>query len=225
MKNQGILAPMALIAILLMSGSCTRSERDVPVALDHTKAIRGKSTDLGDGEYARVSQATSSEPENVDVNNGHFKSRTEVDIVSGDFRSNQYRVDSSVKSRIIPSELSKEVRRLGLNTAASPVWKPAYTQSYIAGDIHLGHAIAVNVGNQLVGFLEMTEAADDERRIILAAFMRSLRMETPAQTMNQGYILIEELLERRGLNILDYYPADFARIRAKIRDAANAGKE
>lgn len=223
MKNLNILLWIAFTVILPTSASCPRSARDVRPTLSRPNDVIAERTDPEDQEHLSAVPSTSSECANADPNSGKFRSRTEVDINSGDYRSNQYRADLSVRENVISSPLSKEVRRLGLETPP-PVWKPAVPESYVVGDVDYGYAGAVNVGRKLVGFFEIAQAPDDERRTVLAEFMKSLRTQSPARVMNDGYLLIEKMLSRHGLNILDYYqdPSAFRDYRAKLRDAAHA---
>ena len=220
MKDPRILTWIVLIGTLLMGGSCSWFAGASRSTLSMPKDVSVNSEPPKDEEHSPDLRATSSNPRVGDADSTRLRSRTEVDINSGDYRSNQYLADLSVKSTTFASQLSKEVRRLGLDTPASPTWKPAIQESHVPGDFDFSYARAVKVGEQLVGFFQMTQTSDDERRVILAEFMKSLRTQTPVCTMNHGYLLIERILCQHGLSIYDQYPSGFRSIRTKVRDAA-----
>ncbi len=71
---------------------------------------------------------------------------------------------------------------------------------------------ASGVPNLLLRILDETKTPDAERRAILEKFMTSLRTRNGFAAEEHGYVLIQELCDKHGLDIIDpMYRDDFRR--------------
>jgi hypothetical protein len=110
--------------------------------------------------------------------------------------------ESSLKSEIQESDLSREVRRLAIDIPATHVWKRAFESYLVEGRYINCKYGSVCVGyHQLLSILDEVKAPDDERRVILEKFMTSLRTEDAGRAWWQGCLLIDEVAGKRGLRV------------------------
>lgn len=131
-----------------------------------------------------------------------FSRRTDVDLSSGEFRYRVYFGRLPVKSRIIESPLSREIRRLNIRVPVIRVWKVAFVQSRQELDPDCVYGMLVtNVCNKLISVFNQINPPDEERRAILTRFMTDLRAQHPLQVEEQGYILMAKLGEKYGVSV------------------------
>jgi hypothetical protein len=128
----------------------------------------------------------------------------DLDINSGDLRNRVYVCYLPVRSKITESTLSHEVRRLSVAVPANRVWRPAFVQrrepthsDYLYGRLVSG------VFDQLVTLLDETHTPDEERRVILDQFMKSLRLRHALDAQEEGYTLMASVADKHGLHIFD----------------------
>jgi len=120
-----------------------------------------------------------------------FNFNTDIDINSGDFRDRVCVFCAPVKDRVYDSELSREVRRLGVGIPATRVWK-RMGQKYIRVLISC---------EELLNTLNEVKAPDEERRVVLERLMTSLRTEDADRASWQGRLLRNEVAGKRGLHV------------------------
>jgi hypothetical protein len=129
---------------------------------------------------------------------------TDIDINSGDTKYGVYVFSLCVKSEIQESDLSREVRRLGIDVPATHVWRRAFESYLVQGnhiDYRYGSVVASCAG--LLGLLDETKTPDKERRVALETLMASLRTGDPRQARDQLFLLMDEIGERHGLEVFD----------------------
>jgi hypothetical protein len=220
MNDRRILVWVSLTVVLLIGPSCAWFARDASGTLCSQEIGGADKLDVESQQRLADPAQSFSERENLEPRGERFESHFEVDVTTGAYRRNWYPGDPATE-RIVSSPLSKEVRRLGLETPVARVWKPALNRYSRPRETDFGYTDAVRVGDQLVGYFQIVQASDDERRAILAEFLQAMRTQTPACIMDQGYILIEKLLGQHGQHILDFYPPAFIDYRATLRAAAD----
>jgi hypothetical protein len=122
---------------------------------------------------------------------------TDVDLNSGDLRTQVRVCTLAVKTEIKPSNLSREVRRLGINVPDTRVWKRAYERRLVSR-IHVDYSYGrvVVACNVLVDLLASANAPDEERRTVLKSLMASLQTGDSRQACGQARSLMNEMGER-----------------------------
>jgi hypothetical protein len=127
---------------------------------------------------------------------------TDIDINSGDTRHAVYVFSLCAKNEIQESDLSREVRRLGIDVPATRVWKRAF-ESYLVEGSHIDYSYGSVVATcgQLFSILDETKTPDKERRVVLETLMTSLRTGDPRNAQEQLYLLIDEIGEKHGLDV------------------------
>lgn len=133
-----------------------------------------------------------------------FSRCTDVDINSGETRDAVYVLCLRVKNEIQESDLSREVHRLGIDIPAIRVWKCAFESYLVEGRyIDYSYGGVVATCSQLLSVLNQAKAPDEERRVALEMLMTSLRTGDPRQAEKQTYLLIDEIEDKHGLDVLD----------------------
>ncbi len=119
----------------------------------------------------------------------------EIDINSGDVRGTRYCTDGSSHYGIYESELSKEIRRLGMAIAEQRDWRPLTGASGGSGGMYIdsGYANFLPTARKLLEELDKAGATDDKRRDVLERLMTSLRTERPLTVTETGRLLIDEI--------------------------------
>jgi hypothetical protein len=133
-----------------------------------------------------------------------FRRCTDIDLNSGGTRDVAYVFSLCVKNRIQESDLSREVRRLGIDVPGTRVWKRAF-ESYLVEGVYIDYSYGgvVATCGQLLRILDLTEASDQERRVALEMLLTSLRTGDPRQTQDQLHLLMDEIGGRHGLEVFD----------------------
>jgi hypothetical protein len=126
-----------------------------------------------------------------------FIKYTDVDLNSGDLRTQVRLCTLAVKTEIKPSNLSREVRRLGIDVPATHLWKHAFesrlvNRSYV--DYSYGRVVVAC--NVLVDLLASANAPDEERRTVLKSLMASLQTGDSRRAYGQARSLMNEMGER-----------------------------
>jgi hypothetical protein len=139
----------------------------------------------------------------------HF---TDVDINSGDFRHRVclcYEPIGSLpvkKSKISESPLSHEVRRLGIHVPAERAWRTAFEDGRKDVFVDYVYGSLVAMFDKMLWLLDETKTSDKERRVTLEKFMTSLRTRHAFVAQEHGYVLIQEICDKHGL---DMFVPDF----------------
>ncbi len=127
---------------------------------------------------------------------------TDIDINSGDIRHAVHVFRLRVKGEIQESDLSREVRRLGIDIPATRVWKRTFESYLVEGrSIHWKYGQVDVASRQLLSILDETNAPDEERQAILEKFMASLRKENADHALWQARLLTDELAEKHGVHV------------------------
>jgi hypothetical protein len=125
--------------------------------------------------------------------------RLDLDLNSGDLRYRVCVCFLPVRSEIRESSLSREVRRLDLATPRSRAWRPAFVQRHepTHADYWYGHFIT-GIFDPLVRLLDEARVPDEERRMILGQFMKSLQLRHALDAQDEGHSLMATVRERYG---------------------------
>jgi hypothetical protein len=187
--NKLKLLSIMLIMVLFAGASCRKSpsQQALPSAGPNDLHASGKDTQHRE-QPADLSPA--------------FARCSEVDLNSGDIRTQEYSSDGSLKATISETSLSREVRRLGIQVPEGRKWAlvsagphPGPKGAYADGAC----AFVEERGGQLVQIFDKAKIPDGERRIVLEKFMMSLQTEDPHRAREQGHQLILDLAEKHGL--------------------------
>ncbi len=145
----------------------------------------------------------------------------EVDIYSGDVRGERYRADGSSVYGIYESELSKEVRRLGMAIPEERKWFRIAPASSGRSGFYVTYVYAnlLPTARRLLERLDDVDATDAERRDVLERFMTSLRTERPPSAIHMGRMLIVEVGDRHGYKS-PYLPGYTEDLREASRERA-----
>lgn len=123
----------------------------------------------------------------------------EIDIKSGDFRGVIYTPDGSSRYGIYESELSKEVRRLGIPIPDQRRWVEFYGGPGFGGmEVNYVYRPLLPAVRRLLELLDQVNATDEERRSVLERFMASLRTEKAPDAINNANALSVEVANRHG---------------------------
>lgn len=117
-----------------------------------------------------------------------FLRATDMDINSGVLRHQVRVLTLPVAEEKEDSRLSREVRRLGIVTPETPLWRGIHV-CYIYGGV-LARA------TELVMSLELAETPDDERREVLQRFMTALQSADPQHAEQQARLITDEIAGR-----------------------------
>ncbi len=126
----------------------------------------------------------------LDINSGRLRRQTRV-----------FSWRSSEKTE--ESMLSREIRRLGIQTPAAPLWK-RIGESYLVRSRFINYAYGgvFAASEQLLMTLEMAKAPDDERRDVLTRFMSALQSANARHARDQAWLLMAEIGERHDMEVL-----------------------
>jgi hypothetical protein len=131
-----------------------------------------------------------------------FLRSTDLDINSGRLRHQVHVLSVRVCERTEESALSREIRRLGIQTPSMPIWK-------CAGESRLVRSVFVNYryggvlaeATTLVMELDLMEMADEDRRVVLGKFMEALQSGDPERAQQQAWLLKDEIGEQQGREV------------------------
>jgi len=188
--------------VLLVGASCTR----VPEENQAAPSAEWQSTDANSISIAlsspdTVSTDTKTRNQQKDVEFVRAAPPREIDINSGDVRGSRYRDDGSAHYGIYESELSKEVRRLGIPVPEQRDWWIIHGSSGGLGGMHVDpvYGNLLPTARRLLDRLDEVNAPNDERRDVLERFMTSLRNDRPLAAIQKGRMLIVEVCDCHGL--------------------------
>ncbi len=126
-----------------------------------------------------------------------FIKYTDVDLNSGDLRTQVRVCTLAVKTEIKPSNLSREVRRLGIDVPATHLWKHAFESRLVNRSyVDYSYGRVVSACGTLVDLLASANAPDEERRTVLKSLMASLQTGDSRQAYGQARSLMNEMGER-----------------------------
>ncbi len=126
-----------------------------------------------------------------------FIKSTDVDLNSGDLRTQVRVCTLAVKTEIKPSNLSREVRRLGIDVPATHLWKHAFGSCLVNRSyVDSSYGRVVSECTMLVDLLASANAPDEERRTVLKSLMASLQTGDSRQAYSQARSLMREFGER-----------------------------
>lgn len=123
-----------------------------------------------------------------------FLRATDMDINSGALRHQVRVLTLPVAEEKEDSRLSREVRRLGIVTPETPLWKRT-SESRLWRGIHVCHIYGgvLARATELVMSLELAETPDDERREVLQRFMVALQSADPQHAEQQARLITDEI--------------------------------
>jgi hypothetical protein len=125
--------------------------------------------------------------------------RIDLDMNSGDLRHRVCVCFLPVRSTIRESSLSRELRRLGLATRTTRAWRPAFVQQREPRHVHyLYGPFLTGVFDPLVRLLDEACVPDEERRMILSQFMKSLQLRHAFDAQDEAYSLMTAIREKYG---------------------------
>lgn len=176
-----------LVLMVLIGGSCGRgpmveeaSNADVNEAESDVSA-----GDAMSGERAEAIEFVRAAPP------------TMIDLNSGDVKGTRYRADGTTVYGVYESELSKEVRRLGIAIPQEREWRSlaSFGSGGTGGHFDNRYREVLPMARRLLNRLDEVNAADEERRDVLEDFMTSLRAGNPLHAINAGRTMIIEIRE------------------------------
>jgi hypothetical protein len=206
---------VALIAVLLIGGSCSRRSDEGRAAKSGGSSrtdVNSTSAQYQDESSRPVAKSSvSSEIEmNIDKSTGKT-SVTEysparswgsvLDINSGDLHGLLSYSDGHEQYEDYESRLSREVRRLGIPIPAERNWQPL-TRVHVGawgGDGKLVYPDLLHAAQLLLDLLDDAKAADQDRRSILERFMTNMRTEAPRCVVENAHMLIVEFADQYRL--------------------------
>ncbi|MDI6450096.1 hypothetical protein [Anaerobaca lacustris] len=126
-----------------------------------------------------------------------FLRATDMDINSGVLRHQVRVLTLPVAEEQEDSPLSREVRRLGIVTAETPLWKRT-SESRLWRGIHVCYIYGgvLARATELVMSLELSKTPDDERREVLQRFMLALQSADPQHAEQQARLITDEIAGR-----------------------------
>ena len=122
-----------------------------------------------------------------------------IDINSGDLRGTRSMVDGAPRYIIYESELSKEVRRLGIPIPEERRWEVVFRPPTGGMAITYAYRTLLPAVHRLLVLLDEVKAADQERLDVLGRFMTYLRTENPPAATAKADMLMQEVADRYGL--------------------------
>lgn len=127
----------------------------------------------------------------------------DLDINSGRLRRQTRVFSLRFGEKTEESALSREIRRLGIQTPATPVWKRT-GESYLVRSKFVNYAYGglYATSGQLLAILELVKAPDDERRSVLTRFMSALQSGDARHAKHQAWLLMAEIGERHDMEVL-----------------------
>jgi hypothetical protein len=145
-----------------------------------------------------------------------LSSNDDVDVNSGDLRDGLSVFGVPLTSRVQESELSREVRRLGMAMPAEREWKHMGRHF---GGVYRDSSYGFMMGpcETLVVILEETNTLDEERRAILEKLMKMLRTEEPGHVREEAFLLTIEIADKHNLHVLNPSVEDYYRALLKDR--------
>ncbi len=124
---------------------------------------------------------------------GMYWVHRDVDVNTGDIRTQSYVCLVRVRDEIEASPFSQEVRRLGIGVGKERVWKRAGTRLPGRGFVCFRYGGAVANCDFLVRLLDGVETPDEGRRVILQSVLTSLQAGDLAAIDKQLQALAEKL--------------------------------
>ncbi len=124
---------------------------------------------------------------------------TEIDLNSGDVRDTRSFLDRRSRYEIYETNLSREVRRLGIPIPEKRHWVIIYRPPSGGMEIYYAYEDLPRKARRLLRLLDEVNASDKERRAILERLMTSLRTERSV-SIHKADMLMREVRDRYGLD-------------------------
>jgi hypothetical protein len=183
---------------ILVAASCSR------IPLEDQNSPSGKSGNAGRNSNltaepdrpSTVSADTKAASRHTSV--GHFWG-SDLDLNSGDTRAVLPAADGSRRDGIYETELSKEVRRLGIPIADGRKWVPITDRRAGSMELHSAYSSLPRMVDELLELFDQVKATDEERRDVLERLMTSLRTDRPPGAFEEVCWLIVEVSDRHGM--------------------------
>ncbi len=177
------------VTVLVFAGSC----RLEPTAKEARQA--DGSADVATGNAEAGGAEPSSQREDAEF--VRAAQLIEIDLNSGDVKGTRYRADGTTVYGVYESELSKEVRRLGIAIPQEREWRSlaSFGSGGTGGHFDNRYREVLPMARRLLNRLDEVNAADEERRDVLEDFMTSLRAGNPLHAINAGRTMIIEIRE------------------------------
>jgi len=189
---------LALAAIVSLSLSCSRAPQEngpsASAGPSNADANAASAKPTSDAAETKDQQKTDGKPPPRG-----FIGR-DIDISSGDLRGVRPVAAGPPQYVILESELSKEVRRLGIPIPPERQWRVAGRMSTGGMDVYFAYESLLAMIHKLMVTLDEAGAPDEERRDVLWRFMTSLRLDKPRAAADQAQTLSEEVSSRYGLD-------------------------
>jgi hypothetical protein len=201
------------IIVLLVGASCAR----VPQEDQGPPSGESRSTDVNSTSIVQPAESSSPITESPTPNDvslavemdSHRQSvgdlpaarfvGTEIDINSGDLRGARSILDGPPWYEVYESELSKEVRRLGIPIPEEPQWMVISGPPSGGMRVTYIYSRLLPAARMLLQFFDEANASDEERRAVLQRLMTSLRTEQPPDAIEKAHMLVLEVVDRHGL--------------------------
>lgn len=196
------------MVVLPIATSCSRSPQEsvgTPSAQHRDADIEGNSiirpADSSGAGESSTANSVSVTHETVSPRYGVDTDVVEmaIDIMSGDLRRTKSSSDGTTQYEVYESELSKEVRRLGVPIPEERQWRVIARPASKGLHIRYVYADALLIAQRLLMLLDDVDASDEERRATIERFMNSIRTEKPSTAFKNGHMLILEIGNRHGL--------------------------
>ncbi len=131
-----------------------------------------------------------------------FLRSTDLDINSGMLRHQVHVLSVRVRERTEESALSRELRRLGIQTPSIPIWKRADESRLVRGIfVEYSYGSVRAEAMALVMRLDLMEMADGDRRVVLGRFMAALQSGDPDRARQQAWLLTDEIEKQQGREV------------------------
>lgn len=132
-----------------------------------------------------------------------FTRSADLDINSGKLRHQTHVFSVLVSEDTEESILSREVRRLGIQTPATPVWK-RMIESYLMSSKHIDYTYGrlFAMSGQLLTVLDLVKASDDEGHSVIERLMSVLQSGDSGHADRQILLLMAEIGDRHDMEVL-----------------------
>jgi hypothetical protein len=100
------------------------------------------------------------------------------------------------------SSLSREIRRLGIQTPSALLWKRTSESRLVRGVfVNYRYGGVLAEATALVMRLDLMKMADGDRRVVLGKFMEALQSGDPDRARQQAWLLTDEIEEQQGREV------------------------
>lgn len=215
MKKATIQLLIALIVVFCFGLSCSRVPQEDQAPPSSVSSDTDPNGTLAERPSKSADQRTESsspnqtsidpQPQHVGRNNGDpstmIFTAMSIDLNSGDLKGSRYILDGPPLYGIYESDLSKEIRRLGIPIPEQRRWMPISRAGFVnGGEVMYVYEDFLPAARRLLSLLAQANAPDEERRAVLEKLMTSLRTEKANRAIETPYRLIVDVCDRYGLD-------------------------